>query len=135
MEEREVINYIPKDETPKFRLFFARPVVFGAWFFTRCLYSIDVEGKAWQQNIFVVLVGVLTLAAVAVDLVAFLVSYTGRFAFFILRSLWDVVIYAVKVVLNKFFGTALKWITIVLIILILYLKWHEIAAILRSWHL
>lgn len=135
MKEPEIINYIPERETPKFRLFFARPAKFGAFFLTRCLYSIDAEGKVWQQNIFIVFVGALTIAAVAVDLVALLLVWTGKLMFYILRSVWDVVLYAVKVVLNKLFGTALKWVTIVLIILILYLKWHEITAIIASWHL
>ena len=118
-----------------FRLFVGRPVKLGAFFTTRCLYSLEVDGRVWQKNIFVAVVGALTIAAVAVDLVALLFIWTGRLMFYILRSVWDLVLYAVKVVLNKLFGTALKWVTIILIILILYLKWHEIAAIIASWHL
>ena len=133
MKEPEIINYIPEKETPKFRLFFARPVAFGAWFFTRCLYSIDVEGKAWQQNIFVVFVGLFTVVTVAADAVALLVAWIFRAAFYILRELWRLVVYAVKVVFERFLGTALRWIAFVLVALILWLKWDEITAIIRLW--
>lgn len=134
MEKREIINYIPEGETPKFRVFFARPVKLGAWFFTRCLYSIDVEGKNWQQNLFVVFVGLLTVVTVAVDAVALLVAWIFRAAFYILRELWRLVVYAVKVVFERFFGTALRWVAFVLVVLILWLKWDEITAAIRLWH-
>lgn len=134
MKEPETINYIPEKETPKFRLYFARPVAFGAWFFTRCLYSIDVEGKVWQQNLFVVTVGLLTVVTVAVDAVALLAVWTLRAVLYILRELWRLVVCAVKVVFERFFGTALKWIAFVLVVLILWLKWDEITAAIRLWH-
>ena len=134
MKEPEIINYVPEDETPKFRLFFARPVAFGAWFLTRCLYSVDVEGKVWQQNLFVVLVGLLTAVTVVTDVVALLVAWILRAAFYILRELWRLVVYAVKVVFERFFGTALRWIAFVLVALILLLKWDEITAAIRLWH-
>ena len=134
MEKREIINYIPEGETPKFRVFFARPVKFGAWFFTRCLYSIDVEGKVWQQNLFVVFVGLLTVVTVATDAVALLVAWIFRAAFYVLRELWRLVVYAVKVVFERFFGTALRWVAFVLVVLILWLKWDEITAAIRLWH-
>lgn len=134
MKEPEIINYIPERETPKFRLFFARPVAFGAWFLTRCLYSIDVEGKVWQQNMFIATVGILTAPTAIIDTVCLLVAYLARLVWYIIKSLWSLVMYAVKVILRYFFGTALKWVTLVLIALILWLKWDEITNIIRLWH-
>lgn len=134
MKEREIINYIPEGETPKFRLFFARPAKFGAFFLTRCLYSIEAEGKPWQQNIFVVTVGILTAPTAAIDAVCLLVAYLARLIWYVIKSLWSLVIYAAKVVLRYFFGTALRWVTLILIALILCLKWDEITAIIRCWH-
>jgi hypothetical protein len=109
-------------------------VAFGAWFLTRCLYSIDVEGKVWQQNMFVVVVGLLTVVTVAVDAVALLIAWIFRAVLYILRELWRVIFYAVKVIFERFFGTALKWIAFVLVALILWLKWDEITAAIRLWH-
>ena len=77
----------------------------------------------------------LTIPAAALDLVVLIVAGVVKVVAYILRGLWSLVLYAAKVVINKLFGTALKWVTIVLIILILFLKWDEITAILRSWHL
>ena len=134
MKDPEIINYIPEKETPKFRLFFAHPVAFGAWFFTRCLYSIDIKGKTWQQNIFVVFVGLLTVVTVAVDAVALLIACIFRAVLYILRELWRMIFYAVKVIFERFFGTALRWIAFVLVALILWLKWDEITAAIRLWH-
>ena len=128
-------NEIILEEVGRFRIHRREVVEFGAFFLVRSLYALDAEGRAWQKNIFAVVVGVLTIAAIALDCVALVFVWLIKLTFYILRTLWDVVIYAVKVVLNKLFGTALKWIVIVLIILILYLKWHEIAAIIASWHL
>lgn len=133
MEDDDITNYIPEGETPKFRLFFARPARFGAWFLTRCLYSIDVEGKVWQQNLFVVCVGLLTVLTVAADAVALLVAWIFRAAFYVLRELWRLVVYAVKVVFDKFFGTALRWIAFASVVLIVWLKWDEITAMIRLW--
>lgn len=132
----ETTNEIILEEVGRFRVHRREPVEFGAFYVVRSLFALDAVGKAWQKNLFAVVVGVLTVAAIALDCVALLLVWLGRFVFFVLRSLWDVIIYAAKeVVLNKLFGTALKWTVIVLIILILYLKWHEIAAIIVSWHL
>lgn len=128
-------NEIILEEVGRFRINRREPVKFGAFFLVRSLYALDAEGRAWQKNTFAVAVGVLTIAAIALDCVAIVFVCLGKLTFYILRSVWDVVLYAVKVVLNKLFGTALKWVTIVLIILILYLKWHEITAIIASWHL
>lgn len=133
MKEPEIINYIPEDETPKFRLFFARPVRFGAFFLTRCLYSIDAEGKPWQQNIFVVAVGLMTAPTAIIDAICLLVAYAARLVWYIIKSLWSLAVYAAKVVLKYLFGTALKWATLVLIALILWLKWDEIVTIIRLW--
>lgn len=134
MKEREITNYIPEGETPKLRLFFARPAKFGAFFLTRCLYSIEAEGKPWQQNIFVVTVGILTAPTATVDAVCLLVAYLARLIWYVIKSLWSLVIYAAKVVLRYFFDTALRWVTLILIALILWLKWDEITAIIRCWH-
>lgn len=134
MKEPEIINYIPEDEMPKFRLFFARPAKFGAFFLTRCLYSIEAEGKPWQQNMFIATVGILTAPTAIIDTVCLLVAYLARLVWYIIKSLWSLVIYAVKVILRYFFGTALKWVTLVLIALILWLKWDEITNIIRLWH-
>ena len=128
-------NEIILEEVGRFRIHRREPVEFGAFFLVRSLYALEADGRAWQKNIFAVAVGVLTVAAIALDCVALVFVCLGKLIFYIVRSLWDVVIYAAKVVLNKLFGTALKWIVIVLIILTLYLKWHEIAAIIASWHL
>lgn len=128
-------NEIILEEVGRFRIHRREPIKFGAFYVVRSLFALDADGKAWQKNLFAVVVGVLTVAAIALDCVALLLVWLGRFVFFVLRSLWDVAIYAAKVVLNKLFGTALKWTVIMLIILILYLKWHEIAAIIASWHL
>ncbi|MBO5987872.1 MAG: hypothetical protein J6Q03_00125 [Paludibacteraceae bacterium] len=128
-------NEIILEEVGRFRIHRREPVEFGAFFLVRSLYALEADGRAWQKNIFAVAVGVLTVAAIALDCVALVFVWFGKLTFYILRSLWDVVIYAAKVVLNKLFGTALKWIVIVLIALTLYLKWHEIAAIIASWHL
>lgn len=128
-------NEIILEEVGRFRIHRREPVEFGAFFLVRSLYALEADGRAWQKNIFAVAVGVLTVAAIALDCVALVFVWLGKLIFYIVRSLWDVVIYAAKVVLNKLFGTALKWIVIVLIVLTLYLKWHEIAAIIASWHL
>ena len=128
-------NEIILEEVGRFRIHRREPVNFGAFFLVRSLYALEADGRAWQKNIFAVAVGVLTVAAIALDCVALVFVWLGKLIFYIVRSLWDVVIYAAKVVLNKLFGTALKWIVIVLIALTLYLKWHEIAAIIASWHL
>lgn len=117
----------------RFRVMWRGAVKFGAFFLTRCLYNLDVEGKAWQCNLFVVTAGALTIPAVALDLVVLLVAWMARLAFYILRSLWRLVLYAAKVVIDKFLGTALKWATVAAIILILYWKWDEISAYLRLW--
>ena len=128
-------NEIILEEVGRFRIHRREVVEFGAFYVVRSLYALEADGRAWQKNLFAVVVGVLTVAAIALDCAALVVGLLGKLTFYILRSLWDVVIYAAKVVLNKLFGTALKWIVIVLIILILCLKWHEIAAIIASWHL
>lgn len=128
-------NEIILEEVGRFRIHRREPVEFSAFFLVRSLYALEADGRAWQKNLFAVAVGVLTVAAIALDCVALVFVWLGKLIFYIVRSLWDVVIYAAKVVLNKLFGTALKWIVIVLIALTLYLKWHEIAAIIASWHL
>lgn len=134
MKEDKIINYVPEGQQPKFRLFFARPAKFGAFFLTRCLYSIEAEGKVWQQNFFVVTVGVLTVPTATIDAVCLLVAYLAQLIWYVIKSLWSLVIYAAKVVLRYFFGTALRWVTLILIALILWLKWDEITAIIRCWH-
>ena len=127
-------NIIFEPVNAHFRLIRGR-VEFGYWFMLRTLYALDAEGRAWQKNCFAVVVGMLTIPAAALDLVVLIVAGVVKVVAYILRGLWSLVLYAAKVVINKLFGTALKWVTIVLIILILYLKWDEITAILRSWHL
>lgn len=128
-------NEIILEEVGRFRIHRREVVEFGTFYVVRSLYALEADGRAWQKNLFAVVVGVLTVAAIALDCVALVFVWLGKLIFYIVRSLWDVVIYAAKVVLNKLFGTALKWIVIVLIALTLYLKWHEIAAIIASWHL
>lgn len=117
----------------RFRVMFRGPVKFGAFFLTRCLYHLDARGKAWQENAFVVAVGVLTVAAVSLDIVAIYCAWMARLAFYVLRGLWRLTLYAAKVVLDKLVGTAFKWAAVAAIILILYFKWDEISAALRLW--
>lgn len=117
----------------RFRVMWRGAVKFGAFFLTRCLYNLDVQGRAWQQNVFVVTAGALTIPAVALDLVSLLVAWMARLLFYMLRSLWRLILYAAKVVIDKLLGTALKWAVMVAIILILYLKWDEISAYIRLW--
>lgn len=118
----------------RFKLKIRHRVDFGFFYITRCLYSIEADGREWQQNLFVAVVGVLTLATIAIDIVTMLCVLLLRLSYYVCKSGLNLLIYAVKVVLNRFLGTVLKWLAIVLIILILYLKWHDISEIIRCWH-
>lgn len=129
----DIKDVVYTEEAAGFRLLFRRPVKFGAFFFTRCLYAIDAKGSTLQENLFIIAVGVLTLATFALDIVALAVMWFARMSWYVLRGLWDALLYVFRIIIEKCLGTALKWIIIVLIALILYVKWDEITNILRLW--
>ncbi len=133
MEEPNIINYVQEATPAKFRMYLRGPVRFGRFFATRFLWNIEAEGRTWQENIFVIAVGLLTSATVIIDCVCIVVEFIARLFWYVLKSFVRLIFYAVKVVLDKLFGTALRWITIITIILILYFKWDEISEILRLW--
>lgn len=118
----------------RFHLKIRHRVDFGFFYITRCLYSIEADGREWQQNLFVAVVGVLTLATIAIDVVTMLCVLLLRLSYYACKNGLHLLIYAVKLVLNKFLGTVLKYVAIILIILIVILKWHDISEIIRCWH-
>lgn len=129
----DIKDVVYTEEAAGFRLMFRGPVSFGAFFFTRCLYAIDAKGSTWQENIFIIAVGVLTLATFALDVVALAVMWFARMSWYILCGLWRAILYVFRVVVEKCLGTALKWVTVALIMLIIYLKWDEITSIISRW--
>lgn len=124
------IIYIP--EKQHFRIFRRKLPEFGWFFVTRILYTIDCEGKAWQENLFCAVIGAGTFPAVAIDLCCVFVVYAAKAVFFIFRGLWNITQNAVKVALNSFLGTFLKIAAVLLTLLITYLKWHEITDFIKN---
>lgn len=105
-----------------------RPV-FGAFFFTRLLYWLECEGRPWQENTFAAVVGLLTLPALALDCGVMIFFYSLKFFYKILLSLFRLLIYAAKKILDSV-SSALKFFMIVSIIIIIVMKWDAINKIL-----
>lgn len=114
----------------RFRLHRRRRVEFGLLYITRLMYSIDAEGKAWQVNLFCCFVGVLTLFTVLLDCSIITLYLIAKLAFIIAIESVKMLFYLCRVAIDKGLGTALKWLIPAIIIILIYLKWHEITAIL-----
>lgn len=127
--DNEII-YEPQKQ--HFRIFLFKEVKFGFWYLTRLLFSLDTEGKEWQQNIFCVCVGCVAFFTIILDVFCIIIFYAVKLIYNCLLSLWRLLIFAAKVVLNNFVGVGLKVVTIIAVALILWLKWHEITDFIRN---
>lgn len=125
-QDENIIELVP---VPRgFRITRREGVRLGCFFITRLLYSFDATGKEWQEATFAAVVGLLTLPAVALDLVAIMIYYAAKVLIYVARQGFELLMYAARMVLDKGVGTLLKWLIPTIIILTLYLKWHEIKA-------
>ena len=130
MNDMNEIIYEP--QKVRFKIFRVYEVKPGAFFLTRLLFAFDSEGRAWQQNIFAALTGVFVPVALMLDFASLIVYYSAKILYKMFCGVWRVILYAAKVVLNNFLGVFLKVVTVLLILLITWLKWHEITSFIKN---
>lgn len=133
MEDNNIIDYEPAT-AHRFHITRRDGVKLGCFYFVRVLYSIDATGKEWQEVFFAAAVGLLTFPALALDLVVLLVVGCAKLVYYVARRIIELLVTLVTTVIDKGIGTLLKWLIPTILILTLYLKWHDIKAIFDQWH-
>lgn len=104
---------------------------FGSFFFTRLLYWLECEGRAWQVTTFAAVVGMLTLPALSLDLITIIFVYIAKILYKIFCGVWRLILYAAAKIFESI-SSALKFIFIAAIIIFIVAKWQNINAILAS---
>ena len=127
-----MIEEVYEKVTTRFKIYRVHDVKFGTFYLTRLLFAFDCEGRNWQENAFAALAGCLAPAALVLDLAGIVVAYLAKYIYKMLCGLTRLLMYAAKVVLTNFLGVFLKLVTVVTIILILWLKWHEITSFIKN---
>ena len=125
MEDNNIIDYEPATAR-RFHITRRDNVKLGYFYIVRILYSIDATGKEWQEVMFAVIVGLLTIPAVVVDLFVLVVAGCAKLAYFVAKQIISLLVTLVTIIFDKGVGTLLKWLIPTIIILTLYLKWHDI---------
>lgn len=124
MEENNIIDYEPTAR--HFHIMRRDDVKLGYFYLVRVLYSIDAAGKEWQEVMFAAVVGLLTIPAVILDLFILLIAGCVKLAYFAGKQIISLLVTLVTIIFDKGVGTLLKWLIPTIIILTLYLKWHDI---------
>lgn len=125
MEDNNIIDYEPATAY-RFHITRRDNVKLGYFYLVRVLYSIDATGNEWQEVLFAAVVGLLTIPAVVVDLFVLIVAGCAKLAYFAAKQIISLLVTLVTIIFDKGVGTLLKWLIPTIIILTLYLKWHDI---------
>lgn len=132
MTEKETINYIPENTSPPFHIFRNKEVKFGIFYASRLLFAYDCEGRAWQENFFAAVVGLMFPAAFVLDLCGIAVWYVCKITYKIFCGVWNLVLKCIEDGFKNSVGVLLKIATILLSLLIIYYKWHEITDFIKE---
>lgn len=124
--DENIINYIPEDAPPPFRLFRSKEVEFGLFFVLRSLFAYDCEGRNWQQNTVAILTGLLVPAALGLDLCGIVVWCFCKIFVYIFCGVWNLILECIKNGFYNSVGVLLKIITVLISFLIIYYKWDVI---------
>ena len=132
MDNENTINYVPENAPPPFRIFRTKEVEFGYFYATRLLFAYDCDGREWLQNLFAALAGLIFPAAFVLDLCGIAVWYACKIIYKIFCGVWNLVLECLKNGFKNSVGVLLKIATILLSLLIIYYKWHEITDFIKG---
>lgn len=128
----KTINYVPENISSPFRIFRTKEVEFGYFYATRLLFAYDCEGREWLQNLFAALAGLSFPVAFVFDLIGITVWYVCKILYKIFCGVWNLILECLKNGFKNSVGVLLKIATILLSLLIIYYKWHEITDFIKG---
>lgn len=132
MDNEQTINYVQENVPPPFRIFRTKDVKFGVFYATRLLFAYDCEGREWLQNLFAALAGLSFPVAFVFDLIGIAVWYACKILYKIFCSVCNLVLKCIEDGFKNSVGVLLKIATILLSLLIIYYKWHEITDFIKG---
>lgn len=132
MDNDNTINYVPENAPPPFWVFRTKDVKFGAFYASRLLFAYDCEGRAWQENFFAAVVGLMFPAAFVLDLCGIAVWYVCKILYKIFCGVWNLVLECLKNGFKNSVGVFLKIATILLSLLIIVYKWDVITDLVKG---
>lgn len=132
MDNEKTINYVPENTPQPFRIFRTKDVKFGVFYATRLLFAYDCEGREWLQNLFAALAGLSFPIAFAFDLCGIVIWYVCKILYKIFFSVWNLGLKCLENGFKNSVGVLLKIATILLSLLIIYYKWHEITDFIKG---
>ncbi len=130
MDNEKTINYVPED-TPPFHIFRTKEVKFGVFYASRLLFAYDCEGRAWQENFFAAVVGLMFPAAFVLDLCGIAVWYVCKILYKIFLGVWNLGLKCLENGFKNSVGVLLKIATILLSLLLIVYKWDVITDLVK----
>ena len=132
MDNEQTINYVPENAPPPFRIFRTKEVEFGYFYATRLLFAYDCEGRECLQTLFAALAGLSFPIAFAFDLCGIIIWYVCKILYKIFCGAWNLCLKCLENGFKNSVGVLLKIATILLSLLIIYYKWHEITDFIKG---
>ena len=116
-----------KDFKQRFSIYVGYKPDFGAFYVTRCLFAVIVDGSAWIKAVAFIVQFSLTPVALSLDLSALMVvgvlMLVKKIIELVINLIFKIITTLFSTIIKSYIGTTLKIVAILIVALYCYLDW------------